>query len=192
MSPAAALALGAAGFAVCFAGDVLSMKKVSPVFKRGLFFIGCALLAASGVILLRRSVAHLLHGGLPGLSGLFAVLSLLDLALLVYTLFFALPFGDVYIEGGGGLVDSGLYALCRHPGVLWLTLFYLLAYGMAFDPLLLAAALLFGGLDTLYVLWQDRVLFPRKIPGYEKYRQTVPFLLPTAASIYRAFGRSSK
>ena len=41
-------------------------------------------------------------------------------AALIYTLFFALPFDETYAKQNNGryVCDRGVYALCRHPGIL--------------------------------------------------------------------------
>lgn len=136
-------------------------------------------------------------GGLPRLRALgWWALAALALALLGYTLLAALH------AGGSGalpprpgalrpLVDTGVYALCRHPGVLWLGGFYLFAWLAAGGAALLAAFALYTALDALYVLWQDRVIFPVSIEHYAAYRRSTPFLLPTAASLRRCLATLS-
>ncbi len=112
------------------------------------------------------------------------------LGLLIFTLFFALPAVPTYTGTEQlSLVSSGMYALCRHPGVLWLSLFYLLSWFLCRTPVFLCAFFVFSALDTLYVLWQDIDVFPRSIPGYEAYRKTTPFLIPTCASVRSALNR---
>ena len=56
---------------------------------------------------------------------------------------------------------------------------------------LLAAFALYTALDALYVLWQDRVIFPVSIEHYAAYRRSTPFLLPTAASLRRCLATLS-
>ncbi len=53
------------------------------------------------------------------------------LALLIYTLFFALPFEETYCEENKlrAAYTEGVYGLCRHPGVLWFAGAYLLHVG---------------------------------------------------------------
>lgn len=181
------LALGAAAFGLMALSDALTVLYKRPWGGR-LFAAGGALLALStaGLLALR---------GLPRLRALgWWALAALALALLGYTLLAALH------AGGSGalpprpgalrpLVDTGVYALCRHPGVLWLGGFYLFAWCAAGGRALLAAFVLFTGLDVLYVWWQDRVVFPRSIRGYCEYRQTTPFLWPTPASLRRCLHR---
>ena len=74
------------------------------------------------------------------------------LALLLYTLFFALPFSATYAPGSGPapLCRTGVYALCRHPGVLWLSLFYFSLWLAAGSAELFAAFLGYTVLDVAY------------------------------------------
>ncbi len=83
------------------------------------------------------------------------------------------------------LIDTGTYALSRHPGVLWFT-------GAAVSIVLLhptrhtiLAAVFWTIMDLLLVWVEDRYFFPNTITGYNRYKTTVPFLLPTAKSIRR-------
>ena len=77
-------------------------------------------------------------------SGLGDILLLAGAALafaaLIYCLFFALPFEQTYADqdSGSRVCRSGVYALCRHPGVLCFAVMYLLL-GLA--ALLLAAVI---------------------------------------------------
>ncbi|MEG1931870.1 MAG: hypothetical protein RR075_02045, partial [Pygmaiobacter sp.] len=108
------------------------------------------------------------------------------LLLLIYALFFALPADIAYASADvQPVVSRGVYALCRHPGVLFLGLFYLFFFLLCETSATLVAGLLFTALDIGYVWWQDRVLFPRLIAGYAAYQQVTPFLLPNALSVQR-------
>lgn len=102
-------------------------------------------------------------------------------------LVFAFPAGEIYLGGGeNALADRGMYALCRHPGALWLpALLISLALALGSQGLLSAGALA-SALNTLYVFFQDRWVFPKTIPGYTEYRKTTPFLIPTRASLKKA------
>lgn len=90
-------------------------------------------------------------------------------------------------SGPAPLCRTGVYALCRHPGVLWLSLFYFSLWLAAGSPELFAAFLVYTVLDVAYALFQDRWTFVRLFPDYREYRQETPFLLPTAASWRRCF-----
>lgn len=126
--------------------------------------------------------------GVPPFGGwvrwLFGGLGLVFLGLLLYTLFFALPAKDSYGEPGQErpVESRGVYALCRHPGVLWFFGLYVCLWGWTGLPL--AAALLLSGLNFLLVVFEDRWVFPQKLQGYRAYQQATPFLLPNGKSLW--------
>lgn len=109
----------------------------------------------------------------------------LFLALMVYSLFFALPFKQTYLHGTKKreAYDRGVYAFCRHPGVLWFLLFYMAYATAAASGTLLIAGICFSALNILYALLQDYIFFPRIFLNYALYRRKVPFLVPTHASV---------
>lgn len=167
-------------FALFFLGDANDWRwgKAAP---RLCFPAGLALLAAALVLLCR--------GGRPAwLAGLCGLLGALFLLLLVRTLFFAFPAEEAYArqDTGRPACTRGVYALCRHPGVLWLAGLCLClwgGFGLPFFTVILVTALNLG-----LVAFEDCRVFPAKLAGYGAYRQKTPFLIPTAASI-RAMGR---
>lgn len=174
------IVLGSLGFLLFFLSDfngVIWKKR----WLQGCFPAGCLLLAAATVDLLIRQRRPGM--GAAGYASL--AVSALFLVALVYTLFFAIPFGESYgsQQGGRRVSKNGLYALCRHPGVLWLSggyLFLWLAFG---GKVLFFAFVVFSLLDIGYVVLQDRVIFPKMFDDYGEYRMQVPFLLPTLKSI---------
>ncbi len=166
------LLLGALSFALFFASDGAHLRRRS---GKALFSLGGLLLCAATVLLLRDA-----HCDATAIAC--GAAAILLLALLGYTLFFALP-TSAYTDGRPALVDRGIYALCRHPGVLWLSGFYLCLWGMCRTNTALLAFFLFTLLDVLYAAWQDVYVFPRTIAGYGAYRARTPFLLPTVRSI---------
>ena len=130
----------------------------------------------------------MLPADLPWLAA--AAVSLLCL---VYCLFFALPFEKTYVEQKNGrcVYDRGVYALCRHPGVLcFFALFLFLGLAAAPDPLLQYGMYL-SVLNLLYVLFQDALTFPKTFCNYADYRKYTPFIFPTPKSICR-FVRTMK
>jgi protein-S-isoprenylcysteine O-methyltransferase Ste14 len=81
------------------------------------------------------------------------------------------------------LVDTGTYALSRHPGVLWFAgaaVCMLLLHPSRFT---LSAAIAWTLMDVALVWAEDRFFFIKTIPGYEKYKMSVPFLFPNLRSI---------
>jgi protein-S-isoprenylcysteine O-methyltransferase Ste14 len=109
----------------------------------------------------------------------------LSASLLIHALFVSLPFRRTYIDKGVGekLVESGFYALVRHPGVIWFTLLMLSLIPVARSRLLLIATPTFITLDILLVFIQDKFLFGRMFPGYGAYRRETPMLLPNRRSV---------
>ncbi len=151
----------------------------------GLFFTGFALLALATIGLAGQAIGSGLPAWPRRIAGL--VLAVVFLGLLLYTLFGALPFAQAYQQCGRrdkpSVCRSGVYALCRHPGVLWFAGFYgglWLALG---GRNLLAAAIIYSGLNGLYVLFQDRWTFRQTFADYASYQQSTPFLLPNRQSI---------
>jgi len=180
----ALLLAGAAAFGLMALSDALCVFVRRPA-ARGLFVAGQLLLMLVTALLLWHTGVGALAAQrlrllwLPVLgAGLWA---------LGYTLLFALPAGGSgLLPPSGGLrplIDTGMFALCRHPGVLWLGLVYLALWGLLGGVALLWAFVLFFVLDVLYVLWQDVWLFPSSIAGYAAYRRRTPFLVPTPRSV---------
>ncbi len=162
---------------------------------RGNGRLGAIAFACGGMMLAGATLALLLNAGpfqqllafpvlkTAQLLGCFGALSFL-----VYTLFFALPLSASYATGKEhALVSSGIYALCRHPGVWCLALFYLFFWLLCGTSVSFLAFLLFTALDLLYVIWQDGYVFPRSIVDYKVYQATTPFLLPTRTSLRACF-----
>ena len=169
--------------------DALKMRGRDKAGK-GLFAAGVLLLAAG--MILSAMTGNRFHVS-PLLRALLITLAALGAWGEYSSLFGALPVKETYIGTypAQKLVDSGLYAMCRHPGAIFFPLMSVcLALGLG-SVSLLNSSLLASSLNLLYVLFQDQVVFPATIPGYGSYRQRVPFLLPTAQSIARALGRST-
>lgn len=152
---------------------------------------GNGALFAAGLLLLAGTTLWLLFplvGRMNGWRIASGVWALAWLAALLYVLFFALPAGDVYGEQQSlSVCTAGAYALCRHPGG-WCLLFANLGlWGLAGTARMGVGALAFSALNFLYILLQDRFLFPRYIAGYKEYRAQTPFLLPNRRSIAACF-----
>ena len=144
-----------------------------------------------GVLLLTAGTAWEIWQGTPPLHGWLrgaaVLLAVFFFGLLVYTLFFALPVEASYARPGEerGACTTGVYALCRHPGVLWFAGLYGCLWAAGGLPLWKAAVL--SGLNVGLVAFEDRCVFPAKLKGYDDYRRTTPFLLPSRQSV-RAWG----
>lgn len=150
------------------------------------FLIGTLLLGAATAV---QTIAAWSAAGIQKYTGLFLIGAVLFLVLLIYTLFFALPFEETYLQPNGKLVvySEGMYALCRHPGVIWFFLFYL-CLGSAFGSSgLLRTGMFYSLLNLIYVIVQDCWTFPATFDDYDEYKKIAPFLLPTVGSVKRAF-----
>lgn len=181
------LLLGILGFALFLLYDVNSFTWRSRLLHKA-FALGAVLLAGATALDL---AAAFQVGAFSGFEdGVLLGVGALCLAALIYCLFFALPFSETYQDAGGppAVCDRGVYALCRHPGVLCLLGMYLF-WGLGALPaaMLLRNGLIFSGLNTAYVCFQDRITFPRTFPDYPDYQKTVPFLIPTGTSIRAAW-----
>ncbi|MHC1786938.1 MAG: hypothetical protein AB9880_07750 [Christensenellales bacterium] len=176
-------------FLLMILSDLLKLARRQGPGKY-LFLLGVAVLAAGGVS--AASSAARFQVALP-IRICSLLISLTAAALEYRALFVCLPACSIYLgnDGQGRLVDSGMYAACRHPGALWFPLFSIcLALGLGNWELLTAAGLA-SALNFLYVWIQDRYIFPGTIADYEGYRQTTPYIMPTAGSIRRALGKQS-
>jgi protein-S-isoprenylcysteine O-methyltransferase Ste14 len=175
------LLLGAASFLLVFWVDIVSLRGMR-VLKPVLWAASIALFV-SGLVL-----AVLEPGGfeLPApVNVLGWALAALSAALLVYSLFVEVPFASAYVRTGkpSRLVTSWTYALCRHPGVLWLALLVAGVFLASGSPWVLAALPIWVGLDVLYVVLQEKLFFiPLFGADYRKYQRSVPMLIPTYRS----------
>ena len=179
------LTLGIGGFHLYLLYDVNSftyrLRLLHGAFALGTLLVG----AATALDLLEAWRLGAFSG--PGDAALLLAAGAC-LAALVYSLFFALPFQETYRqqEQGRHVYDGGVYALCRHPGILCFFGLYLCLGLAALPGGLLAHGLGFSLLDLAYAGFQDRVTFPKTFCDYEAYRKKAPFLIPTGDSIRRA------
>ena len=179
------LCLGITAFALYFLYDVNSF-----LWQRRLprtFFAAGTLLLAAALALDIVNAALLRAFSVAG-DWLWLLAAAAMFAALIYSLFFALPFEATYQtqENGRHVYDKGVYALCRHPGILCFFAMYLF-WGLAALPTgFLWCGMAFSGLNLAYAWFQDRVTFPKTFCDYPDYRRKAPFLLPTAASFHRA------
>ncbi|MEI7885153.1 MAG: hypothetical protein WCI30_07360 [Clostridia bacterium] len=176
------LLLGSSSFLFFILYD-LNDVKLYHRFLKSFFAIGSSLLL--------YSTAMIVYTGSPtfSLSSFGKIISgigsLFSLVLLIYTLFFALPWKKTYLElaTNNKVVDKGFYALCRHPGVLWFIAFYFFTWLFTGVQLLLFAGMSFSILNIIYISLQEKYFFPRLFMNYGIYQQTTPFLFPTPSSI---------
>lgn len=178
--------LGVVAFIPLVLSDFLALKQ-----RKG----GCWLFAAGSLVLVTSALLLLADGDVVSLfvrhplhSALWGTGVVLFFALLMSALFLALP-KSAYGAGPKELVCSGWYAACRHPGALLMGGLLLCQWALLATTAAFWALLLWEGAELVYVTWQDRVVFPKVIPGYDHYRTITPFLVPTSASLRAALDR---
>lgn len=181
------IALGILGFVIIHLFDLVALEKV-PRVKPVTWASGSGLLIYSLVMICLAPDKLVLPGGLVWAGwGVLGASS----GLLIHSLFINLPFRKTYVATGVGdkLITTGMYALVRHPGVIWFTLLMLSLIPVSGSRLMLIAAPVFISLDILLVFIQDRFVFGRMFSGYDSYRRETPMLLPNRRSV-NVFRRS--
>ncbi len=186
------LLIGIAAFVLCFLYDINSFVWKKAVMH-SFFAIGAVLLTAASAVDLWQAIRVKAFHGVP--DAVLLVLAAVSLAALIYSLFFALPFEETYIKNSErpAVYDKGVYALCRHPGVLFYFLMQLFFGIAALPEKVIINGLVFSGLNILYAWFQDRITFVRTFSNYPEYRNKTPFLVPTMSSFVAAckfFGKS--
>lgn len=179
------LILGITAFGLYFLYDINSFTGKNRIFH-SFFLIGTLLILAATVLDLLDCLKAAAFRG--PLDWLLLILGGGWFAALIYCLFFALPFEQTYTDQttGNHVYDGGVYALCRHPGILCFFFMYLMLGLAGLPGALLLHGMVFSLLNLCYAWFQDRITFPKTFCDYEAYRHRVPFLIPTPASIRMA------
>ena len=179
------LLLGIAAFALYILYDINRFTRKLR-FAHAFFLLGTVLLGiATALDVWQAWKAGAFSGALDAVLLIGAVLFF---AALIYSLFFALPFKETYTEqeGNDRVYSGGVYALCRHPGILCFFGMYLLLGLAALPSGMIVRSLVFSFLNLLYAWFQDCVTFPKTFCDYSDYQKCVPFLIPTQHSISMA------
>lgn len=177
-----ALVLGTAGFFLYLIYDINSVKWKNPIMQK-FFCIGSLCVIASTVWMMMASRNA---GRMKPIVWISVLAGILFFALLIYTLFFALPFEDTYLKESGKRMayTEGMYGLCRHPGVLWFAGLYLCLWGIS-GSLSQGIFFIFMILcNVFYVIFQDLWTFPQTFINYAEYKRKTPFLIPNRESIH--------
>lgn len=178
------LIIGGLAFLFFVLYDINSITINNKLLRSG-FLLGCILLvtATAGIV---YTVLNDTNTGIVTYSAqtlIFSAMAFISLLLLIYTLFFAVPFGDTYLASKPPQIcTTGIYALSRHPGGLWFMSFYLFLWLALPDPVLLLGGILFSVLNLFYILLQDRLVFMKTFADYSEYKKSTPFLFPTYQS----------
>ena len=167
------LILGIMAFVLFFLGDINDAFVRSKLLKP-CFAVGFILLAVATALSVKFT---------PGLRLLWCAPALMFGALLIKALFFSFPVKAAYADAGAEkeTVSSGVYALCRHPGVIFFAGLYIcLVPGLGLPALDCA---LYIALNVLLAWFEDAVVFPRCLEGYAAYKSRTPFIIPNRESI---------
>lgn len=178
------IVMGLLAFLLFVAYDINSVTAKNKIIN-SFFFLGSFLLIMATVGIIISSFQDI-KWDWPWLS-IFAIMAVVFLSLLIYTLFFALPFNETYLKShtSATVYRNGFYALCRHPGVLWFVGFYFFLWLTLKIPLLLAAAIIFSCCNFGYIVFQDNWTFTRVFSDYHEYKKQTPFIIPNLQSIKR-------
>lgn len=173
--------MGAAGFLSMHLLDLASIKKV-PFLKPVFSLCGTALIVISMTMAV---VTGSKFGLTQWASAAGWILFVISIGLMGYSLYFALPLDKTYIKSGTSnqLMTSGVYALVRHP---WLLFFALSMVGLVLGSrsiLALEAGPAWTAFSLALVYVQDRKIFPRMFSGYVEYQKTTPMFWPTRNSV---------
>ncbi|MCF2554237.1 hypothetical protein [Faecalicatena contorta] len=182
MKTVEAIIIGTVGFLLYFLYDINSIKWKNSVLQK-FFAIGSICVAGSTAWVLVESLSRkIVH---PAVCVILGAGSLIFLGLLIYTLFFALPFDETYVKESKERMayTEGVYSLCRHPGVLWFAGAYLCFWGISgeLDKGIYFISMIFW--NYMYIIVQDYWIFPATFINYEEYKKKTPFLLPDRKSI---------
>ena len=181
------IVLGTISFILYMVYDLEQAGVISHRFRKitkCFFTVGSVFLVAATVMLLWKVDVLHMERGMKQIF--FLILAILFLGLLIYTLFFALPFEETYVmQNAHKTYDKKMYALCRHPGVLWFAGFYICLWLVFGGKPLLVMAVWFSFLNFCYVILQDHYTFPRIFSDYAEYQKRVPFLIPNGKSLKR-------
>lgn len=177
---------GGLAFIFLYIFDYNKIKFISRMFNL-LFGAGVIIIVCStfSILLSDRSVFNSFNT----LKMIYLISFAIAFALLIYSLFFALPFKKTYMSGKtkNSVIDTGFYALCRHPGVIWFFMMYLFLWLFSENIYMLYACVIWTVLDIIHVYIQDKYFFEKSLSGYTAYKRATPFLIPNIKSIRRCF-----
>jgi protein-S-isoprenylcysteine O-methyltransferase Ste14 len=116
---------------------------------------------------------------------LLLVFSSIFFILLIYTLFFSLPFNETYVDDNKTrlVVKTGMYSLSRHIGVLWFIFMYICLILVFKDHTFTIFALISCLMNLIYIIFQDNYSFLKLFDDYQEYKEEVSFLIPNINSL---------
>lgn len=166
------LILGIIAFLLFVLGDI------NDAFFRKKYLKPCFIL---GLIML--SLATVCRMDISKARVVWFVLAAIFLSYLCKSLFGSFSVSEAYTDAPQEreVCDTGLYALCRHPGILFFAGLYIcLHFGVSLP---VADTAIYIVLNLALAALEDGIFFPKLLSGYDEYKMKVPFLIPTAESI---------
>lgn len=121
-----------------------------------------------------------------------AILAAIFFSLMVYSIFFEIPFSPTYGTSNGErrLIISGTYTICRHPGVLWYPFIGVGLFLVFASRLILLAWPIWSLANLACVLIEEKVQLERVFGDqYRAYQRNTPMLIPTSQSLSRFVGQ---
>lgn len=170
--------IGILAYLLFYIYDINEIKKIDTRLK-GTFYLGIILQIIGTAGIIADNLRYL------RLSPLGVTIGLTGFIFLIYSLFFALPFKETYIGTSEKrkVYNRGIYAMSRHPGVLFYIIFYLGLALLQPTTYIIGTYTIWCLLNIGYIIFQDLWTFPRTFEDYKEYRRTTPFLIPTIKSI---------
>ena len=163
-------------FILYFIYDVNSVIWKNRLLNK-LFILGTICLLGENLLLFIKFMPSII---INYFNIFFIILAILFFLLLIYTLFFALPFSNTYVDISSKrkVIKTGVYSLSRHIGVFWFILMYLCLTLIINNLDFTLFAILACGLNILYIIFQDNYTFMKLFDDYLDYKKSVPFLIP--------------
>jgi len=170
--------------------DINSLT-INNVILSKLFMIGSIILLVVNITLFSKLVGSIT---LNISTVIFMLLAVLFFILLIYTLFFSLPFKDTYVdeEKSRKVVKTGMYSLSRHIGVLWFILMYVCLTLVFQNHIFTIFSLISCLMNLIYILFQDNYSFIKLFDDYDEYKKEVSFLIPSINSIKKFVSKRGK
>ncbi|QMS84193.1 methyltransferase family protein [Candidatus Xianfuyuplasma coldseepsis] len=173
------MVIGMIGFVSFLLFDISSMKKWSFV-KYVFIVIGISLMVWSTVQMAYLAPSFLVSSGARIVA---FGLSVVFFGLLIYSVFIEVGIKTYKKVAHHELVTDGTYSLVRHPGVIWLFLLYFFLSIVFMNTELLITAFVWTFVNTLYIMFQERIVLRKIFQEYDRYTLTTPMVIPNIQSL---------
>lgn len=176
--------LGTMGTLVCFLIDFVTLREI-PFLKQIIEVVSSFVTVYSLVMLCLDPEKIPLASWLSYLGWIGLTISLF---LLFWSLFWEIPFQKTYVatQASRTLIDTGTFALTRHPEVLWCTSLLCSLFLISGGKLLLVAAPIWIILVIVRVSVMEKVYLEQVFgEAYRRYQEQTPMIVPTRSSLDR-------